>query len=390
MRQWKVGSISLGVLLILIGILWIYSSATGISLLSSLFKWWPLILIMLGIEILIYSLMPKNENTKVKFDGVSITFIVLILLFMAGAQIVNKGIYYGLNFFENEIGSSFKYNTSFNKEYVFDAKGREKLKINDAVGRVFVESVKDNKITINAVVKFKTDNLDIAKEKSEKVIIIEDSKVLNIKHFMDFPKHEVQNVSVDYVIKVPENIALEIHNNYGETNVVNLSSNINILSYAGKVSVENIKGNVNIDNKFGATDCIQVIGNVKIENSNGKIYAENIEGKSELYGKFGSINTEDLKGEVIINNDNGTVEFISNEIFNNSLRITSNLGKVSVILPENQQGDFNCKTKLGIIRTDFPLSINKSESGSSIKEKLGEGPANFTILNNNGSIEISN
>lgn len=390
MRQWKVGTTSLGILLILMGVIWIYSTITGISLVSTLFKWWPIILIMLGIEVLIYSLMPKKENTKVKFDGISILVIILIMIFMASAQIVNKGVAYGLNFLGKDISIPFKNSISYSKHYELEGNNREKIKINDAVGKIVIEKSENDKIIIDAVVNLKGNHKNSSLENEDNVINIDDKKVLSINHLSNFSKNNINFVSVDYIIKVPNNIPLEIDNKFGVTIIKGISADVKVDSSAGKVTVQEVKGNVSVDNKFGATECFDIVGNIKIDNSNGEINIDNISGKAELQGKFGAVKASNIKGDTTIDNANGSVNFSSNEVINYNLKVTSNFGKITVRLPKTQQGTFNGETKFGSIKNDFNLQVNTDENKNSLKGKIGDGKANITLINSNGSIDIIN
>lgn len=89
MRNRRVGTVSMGVVLIGVGILLLYAQLKGAASFLLLTKWWPLILLLLGGEILVYAHLSKEENPKIKYDVFSI-FIVLLLTF-AGLGI------YGLN-----------------------------------------------------------------------------------------------------------------------------------------------------------------------------------------------------------------------------------------------------------------------------------------------------
>lgn len=80
MRGWRVGTISMGLLLILMGSLLLFGQINDISSIELIFKWWPAVLIMLGIEILLYVFLSRKEQLAVKYDGFSI-FIIMLIIF---------------------------------------------------------------------------------------------------------------------------------------------------------------------------------------------------------------------------------------------------------------------------------------------------------------------
>lgn len=86
----RVGSITLGFSLILFGILGICAVVNPAFSIQSVLKFWPAVLIGFGIEVLIFSFFGSRENVKLKYDGASILFLVLLVLgsfLTTGAQI---------------------------------------------------------------------------------------------------------------------------------------------------------------------------------------------------------------------------------------------------------------------------------------------------------------
>lgn len=80
MRNRRVGTISMGGLLIVLGSLLIYAQLNSKASFDLMIKWWPVIFFLLGAEILIYTSLAKEEHPKVKYDIFSI-FIVFVLVF---------------------------------------------------------------------------------------------------------------------------------------------------------------------------------------------------------------------------------------------------------------------------------------------------------------------
>ncbi|THE12183.1 hypothetical protein E1I69_11725 [Bacillus timonensis] len=78
MRKWRVGSVSMGLSLILLGVLLFVSQIKGMPMMEPLLVWWPIILIVLGIEIVVYLFLSKQENPILKYDFLSIIFVGII------------------------------------------------------------------------------------------------------------------------------------------------------------------------------------------------------------------------------------------------------------------------------------------------------------------------
>jgi len=303
-------------------------------------------------------------------------------------QFISRGVSYGLRFLGKDIFSPFESSTTYNKHYELEGNNREKIIINGAIGKVVVENSKSSNIIIDAVVNVKNGHKDFLEGNEENIINIDDNKVLSINPSKVFSKNNMKFISVDYIIKVPDNIPLEIDNKFGVTTIKGTSGDIKIESSAGKVDVQKVKGNVFVDNEFGATECTDIDGNIKIENTNGAMTVGNVSGKAELKGEFGAIKANNIKGDTIIKNTNGSVKYTSKEAVTSNVNIESNFGKITLILPKAQNGVFNCETNFGNIKTDFNLQVNKNDNNSTLKGNIGDGKANITVINNNGNIDI--
>ncbi|WP_456272555.1 hypothetical protein [Bacillus sp. AK031] len=78
MRVWRVGSISMGAALIFLGLMLLFTQIFEWDTAYVLSGWWPFILIILGGEMLFYLFFSRQENTKVKYDILSILFVAVI------------------------------------------------------------------------------------------------------------------------------------------------------------------------------------------------------------------------------------------------------------------------------------------------------------------------
>lgn len=80
-NKYRVGTLSTGLLFIALGIGLLLQHWIDISFVSLLFTWWPILLILLGIEIIMYLRLQKNEaEPRVGYDFFSIFIIVIFTL----------------------------------------------------------------------------------------------------------------------------------------------------------------------------------------------------------------------------------------------------------------------------------------------------------------------
>ncbi len=86
MRIRRVGSITCGTLLIVFGILFFLHLLMPQITIGFIFRFWPLILIFLGIEILCSNIKGWTEYTR--YDIGAIVLMVMLLLFAMGMGIM--------------------------------------------------------------------------------------------------------------------------------------------------------------------------------------------------------------------------------------------------------------------------------------------------------------
>jgi len=106
MRCWRAGSITLGLALLTFGITMLISNFFGAYTILDIVRWWPVLLIVLGCEVLASLFLSDEKPLKVKFDGGSIFLIAVILAFSMAVSTVGFMIdvkYGSFENFKNEI-----------------------------------------------------------------------------------------------------------------------------------------------------------------------------------------------------------------------------------------------------------------------------------------------
>ncbi|KUO49860.1 MAG: hypothetical protein APF76_01055 [Desulfitibacter sp. BRH_c19] len=90
MRKWRVGSMSMGVLLISLGVILLAALIKETAIITQILNWWPIVLIILGLEIVLYLFLAKDDQPKIKYDLVSIFLIIVLALFSIGVYTVSS------------------------------------------------------------------------------------------------------------------------------------------------------------------------------------------------------------------------------------------------------------------------------------------------------------
>jgi len=93
-KERRVGTFTFGAMLIVVGIAVVLMTFTGMELLKYVLTLWPVAIIFLGIEILVFSCTQK-EGFKIDFGSIILMCITLFLtaVFSVGNYAVNKVLY---------------------------------------------------------------------------------------------------------------------------------------------------------------------------------------------------------------------------------------------------------------------------------------------------------
>lgn len=86
MRKHKVGTLTLGVMLLFYGVLFLVHLFTNVLSYSLMFRLWPVMFILLGLEVLLSTLPRTEEHFRIDVGSV-VLLIVLILFAMAMAGV---------------------------------------------------------------------------------------------------------------------------------------------------------------------------------------------------------------------------------------------------------------------------------------------------------------
>ncbi|TDF93572.1 hypothetical protein [Paenibacillus piri] len=90
MRKWRVGTLSMGVTLILLGAILFISQWEGQQAFDTLIAWWPVMFIMLGLEIVLYLLFSKKENSVLSYDMMSVFFVGVLCIGCLGFTLLTS------------------------------------------------------------------------------------------------------------------------------------------------------------------------------------------------------------------------------------------------------------------------------------------------------------
>lgn len=197
----------MGLVLIGTGISLFIAKINNKAVFDTVVKWWPLVFVLLGIEVLILSCRGK-DNTPVKYDLFSI-FIILLIVFCG------LGLY-GLE----SIGVTAKIdNYLTSQEYHIKSSTIEtaiapdinKLVINAPFCDLKIQACESTKINSYIYALAKADSQQAAQNLVDKGVQVE-STTSGKTQYLSFKLPETNGVhTTEYTLFIPQNIDVEVH-----------------------------------------------------------------------------------------------------------------------------------------------------------------------------------
>lgn len=426
----KVGSITLAVGLITVGALLFAQNFMDIPV-KDVYKYWPVLLIGLGLEMVLYMVLYGRNNTEVKLsvDGLCIVFIIVLGLLSNGIKLMNIDapgrIFFGLH--GNSIMDSVKYRTQisekYNKDNISSSFNLRELKVTNNLGDIKVYPTDAKSIKVEAEITVKCNDEGKAREYAKDAIEITEGEVTELSHKnpVNWDKDDYAKAQIDFVIYVPKQVSVDARGSFGDIKVEGISGKCTLESRNGEIKAADIVGDVDIDNSFGDIEVSNVDGNADITNKNGEISADKITGSAVIEGHFGDIEATTIGGDLKIINNNGqiiagdvkgkadlvnafgdinigrvnggiTVESkngrIEAEQVAGNAQIKNSFGDIYFKSENLNDGDIYAKTKFGSIDCGKPLQLNKEGQDTVAQGKLGTGQYKIELITNNGDINI--
>lgn len=88
-RRYRVGSLSMGIALIVAGLAVILQTWLDVQTADILWLWWPVIFILLGCEILAYVFFVRNRHVRLQYDVFSILIVGMLGMICLGATVLS-------------------------------------------------------------------------------------------------------------------------------------------------------------------------------------------------------------------------------------------------------------------------------------------------------------
>ncbi len=229
------------------------------------------------------------------------------------------------------------------------AQGVQELVIDNVDGDIEIKTHRNNEIEIDAEIRVTATSMEEAKDFSREVDIdiSKDDDVLYIETVYPYPKpSKIGEVSVDYYIRVPSDLDIDVSNTNGDVIFEDIYGNLRISTANGDISADNIFGDVDVMNTNGKIDLIDINGSVDARNTNGNL----------------AISIVEVKVNCQANTTNGDI---------------------ILYMPENASTQGTARTTNGEIESEFHGEYSQSRKKLELMLNGGEGELELRATNGN-------
>lgn len=347
----KIGTITTAISFIFLGVALLLSKFNG-DLAYTLFKFWPMLIIVLGLEFLYISYKNEDKEKSHKFSFLTIFVLILFLITDSAWGLVRSIDFESVKTqIENSIGYSNTNKSVFRTEKEL-SKARIILRANNA-------------------------DIDIKQSDDKKVIF---------DGYIQTKNNKVVDDSVDYFREKDDNLTLDL-------NVEPITGIQGTLYVPNGISVDIIVNNGKIENDEGLSNVVMTVDSknayislkklkeVSVKNSNGDIEVSDI-GKSSIENVNGNININGNSENIDVSNKNGYIDIDNN--LSKNVKVRSDSGSVK-LNSDSADAVLKVNTEYGSVGFNGNYL---DENKKNINETFGNGSGNVDVWTKSGSIDI--
>lgn len=357
MKTWRIGTTTLSIGLIGIGILLLLNYS---GLISNEFLQYagPVYIILFGIEV-IWSYI-RNREQRQGFSAWSV--IILVIIFISSSTHM---------FFSSNFNWQPRFLSAVEGKVPLES-GITHLEIRIPDGKVEVTGTNGEEITYNGELLANGSSQEKADQamKSDwrvqrngdtlELVLEQKGPKWNLFSIFDWTQKKAF-----ITVKIPQSLLTRIE-----------TSN-------GSVQVSNMNGDSEIKTSNGPITLINIQGNVKANTSNGSGTFTNITGSLDMHTNNGGLTLKNITGNVTAESSNGSIR--GSSIINGNWECTTSNGRITLAIPENANANIEAKTSNGSVGGDLEWQTGEKTHRSS---KLGSGSNKISLKSSNGSIDV--
>lgn len=400
-------------------------------------RWWPLLLIVVGLISLAEYFFDRNDPYASRRAGGGFVFLILLLLFLGwgahGARRLGRQL--GVN--DNDFWSMFgeEHDNDVQMDQASAANGT--VNVQNPHGDVTVTSSTDGQIHLHAHEAVHTSSDKDAERAFDEVR----PRITATGSGSTITVPERSGASVDLILSVPEDSFLTVNAQHGDVSVEGLKNNADVTDGQGDVKFDGMAGDVHARMSNGDFSAHAIQGQVFLNGHADDVTLSEVKGQAVLDGEFfgdthleqmaGSVHfhstrtsidlpkldgdltldTDDLtanqtggparivtrsknieltqaSGDVYIKNSDGDVNVTAGASLGN-VEIANQMGGLTLTVPENANFSVAASTTDDDdLETDYPLDVTTGGDQKRVSGTVGHGGVKLDLSTTHGNLEL--
>lgn len=293
---------------------------------------------------------------------------------------------------------------SFEYQKTIPASPNFALELITGSGDIVITSGEDDKIIIEATKRVKGVNREEAEEIADhiEIKVKRDGRTVSINTNYLFMRDRSESFwqkvlglggsdsfgQVDWVIRVPDFCNVTIQNTAGIITVDQLRGDLNIRSKGSEIKLTGVEGQIDVENLSGTIIGVLLFGPVTVRQDRGKIDLQFVEGDIRIKSSSADINVRQDMGSIDLTTRTGNVTLQTNLDSSKDFFIETESGNISLMIPETSSGDIRIESQSGDIRTEVPIAI-KSMSRKQVEGTFGVGGVKINLISLSGDVTVA-
>jgi len=201
----------------------------------------------------------------------------------------------------------------------------------------------------------------------------------------------VNNVSIDYEVTVPENTAVRTHSGSGDQTVEGLKGNIDLEAGSGDMKLARLAGDMHFQTGSGNVRGHDLAGPARVKAGSGDIDIEETgQGDVEIRTGSGNITAKGVNGG--FHAEAGSGDIRCQGIPMNLWSVRTGSGNVTLNLPQDAAFDVDLSSNSGSVTTNHPVTTTVQgrvqESRKSVVGKVRGGGPTVSVHTGSGNISV--
>jgi DUF4097 and DUF4098 domain-containing protein YvlB len=201
----------------------------------------------------------------------------------------------------------------------------------------------------------------------------------------------LNNISIDYEITVPENTAIRSHSGSGDQTVEGLKGNVDLESGSGDLRLARLTGDMHFQTGSGNIRGRELSGPARIKAGSGDIEIEEVgEGDIEIRTGSGNITANGINGG--FHAEAGSGDIHGKGVPKNMWSIRTGSGNVTLNVPADVAFDIDVSSNSGSVTLGHPVSTTVQgriqESRKSVVGKVRGGGPMISVHTGSGEVRV--